>query len=73
MVEDRISRIARNTIFHMDINNDNNSNNGYQNPIADLWKPETVIFEGHNRHLALLRIMESELQRNRGINTFRRY
>jgi hypothetical protein len=46
----------------------NNNSLGHLNTtIEDLWKTETVILEGHNRHLELLRIMESELQRNRGI------
>ena len=43
----------------------NNGANGYQIPISDLWKTKSIIFEGHNRHLELLKIMSSELQRNR--------
>ncbi|MGD1837822.1 MAG: hypothetical protein ACPKPY_07165 [Nitrososphaeraceae archaeon] len=38
-------------------------------PIKDLFESETKILEGHNRHEALLRVMESLLQRNRGIMT----
>ena len=47
--------------------NSNNSTGYLNTTIGDLWKTETVILEGHNRHLELLRIMESELQKNRGI------
>jgi len=36
-------------------------------PIQDLFKEETKIYEGHNRHEALLRVMESLISRNRSI------
>jgi hypothetical protein len=36
-------------------------------PIEDLFKPDTKIYEGHNRHEALLRAMESLIARNRSI------
>ena len=36
-------------------------------PIQDLFKPDFTIFEGHNRHEALMRIMESLIARNSGI------
>jgi DNA replicative helicase MCM subunit Mcm2 (Cdc46/Mcm family) len=36
-------------------------------PIEDLFKPGITIEEGHNRHEALLRIMESLIARNRTI------
>jgi hypothetical protein len=35
--------------------------------IKDLFKEDTVIYEGHNRHEAILRAMESLLRRNSGI------
>lgn len=45
------------------------SDNGDSNdiPIADLFKKDFVIYEGHNRHKALLRVMDSLLRRNYGI------
>jgi hypothetical protein len=36
-------------------------------PIQDLFKPDFTIFEGHNRHEALMRAMESLVVRNSGI------
>lgn len=36
-------------------------------PMRDLFKSDTVIYEGHNRHLALMRTMESLLLRNRDV------
>jgi hypothetical protein len=36
-------------------------------PIQELFKPDYTIFEGHNRHEALMRAMESLLVRNSGI------
>lgn len=36
-------------------------------PITDLFKEDTIIYGGHNRHEALLRAMESLLKRNIGI------
>ena len=41
-------------------------------PIQDLFKPDFTIFEGHNRHEALMRIMESLIARNSGILSLRR-
>ncbi|HJT83420.1 MAG TPA: bifunctional DNA primase/polymerase [Nitrososphaeraceae archaeon] len=65
-VEKRISDICNK--YNISYGSVNGSNgNGHLNPISDLWKTDTVILQGHNRHLELLRIMESELQRNRGI------
>jgi hypothetical protein len=67
-VENRIKWICDKYGIPYGINDNNNgSNSSYHTPIEDLWKPETKILEGHNRHLELLRVMESELQRNRGI------
>jgi Bifunctional DNA primase/polymerase, N-terminal len=63
-VEERISQICKK--YNISYGSVNGSTNNYQIPIADLWKPETKILEGHNRHLELLRIMESELQINKG-------
>jgi hypothetical protein len=36
-------------------------------PIQDLFKPDFTIFEGHNRHEALLRTMEALIARNSSI------
>jgi hypothetical protein len=36
-------------------------------PIQELFKPDFTIFEGHNRHEALMRAMESLIVRNSGI------
>ena len=44
-----------------------NSNGNNQIPISELFKDDTIIYEGHNRHAALLRIMESLLRRNAGL------
>lgn len=49
------------------LDNDNSTNSKAQPSIEDLVKPDTKIFEGHNRHEALLRIMESLLARNKAI------
>ena len=65
-VENRIKSICDKYSITYGINNNNNgSNSSYHIPIEDLWKPETKILEGHNRHLELLRIMESLLQNNK--------
>ena len=45
---------------------ENNSNNA-RIPIQDLFKSEFTIYEGHNRHEALMRAMESLIVRNSGI------
>jgi hypothetical protein len=42
----------------------NNGNGKSLTPIEDLFKPESRILEGHNRHEGLLRAMESLLSRN---------
>ena len=65
-VEQRISLICQKHNIPYGINNDSLSLSN-KIPIEELFKPETKILEGHNRHEALLRIMESLLQRNRGI------
>ena len=65
MVEDRISLICKKYTIPYGYHNDNNSNYQYQTPIAELWEPETRILEGHNRHLELMRVMESLLQNNK--------
>jgi hypothetical protein len=62
-VEERISRVCKKYGIPYGISN--NISNGSQIPIIDLWKPETTILEGHNRHLELLRIIESLLQNNK--------
>lgn len=46
---------------------DENDNANGLIPIQDLFKPDFTIFEGHNRHEALMRVMESLFVRNSGI------
>jgi hypothetical protein len=46
---------------------DSNRNGKLLVPIAELFKEETLILEGHNRHEALLRVMESLLLRNKQV------
>ena len=46
---------------------DKNGNGNGLVPIQDLFKSDFTIFEGHNRHEALMRAMESLLARNSGI------
>jgi hypothetical protein len=41
--------------------------NSDQIPIEELFKEDTVILEGHNRHEQLLRVMESLIKRNHKI------
>lgn len=67
-VENRIEGICQK--YNLPYVSDNYSNNTNLTTIEDLWKSETKILEGHNRHLELLRIMDSLLARNRGILSF---
>lgn len=46
---------------------DENGNSSGLVPIQDLFKSDFTIFEGHNRHEALMRAMESLIVRNSGI------
>jgi hypothetical protein len=48
------------------LENDNGNGNALT-PITDLFKDGFAIVEGHNRHLALLRVMDSLISRNYGI------
>ena len=64
-VEDRIKAICDKYNIPYDYEDNNNSNYSNQISIEELWNSETIILEGHNRHLELLRIMESLLQTNR--------
>ena len=64
-VQDRISLICEKYKIPYGTNCSSSTSN--QIPIKDLFKPGTKILEGHNRHLEILRVMESLLQRNRGI------
>jgi P4 family phage/plasmid primase-like protien len=50
-----------------DIDYLSNKNDRLLTPIGDLFQPEYRILEGHNRHEALLRVMESLIFRNRTI------
>jgi hypothetical protein len=65
-VQDRISAICKKYGITYGFNINSSAEKGNQISIEDLWKSDTVILEGHNRHLQLLRIMESELQLNKG-------
>ena len=55
-------------ILYLDSNNPND-NNSYSSliPIDELFKSETTILEGQNRHEAVLRISESLIHRNKKI------
>jgi hypothetical protein len=44
-----------------------NRNGKAEIPIENLFEDDFMIYEGHNRHLALLRVMESLVKNNRGI------
>jgi hypothetical protein len=46
---------------------DGNAGCSYQAPIEELFKEGAKILEGNNRHLGLLRAMESLIKRNKGI------
>jgi hypothetical protein len=52
------------SIPYLDATNDNDK---ALIPIEVLFKPDFTIAEGHNRHEALLRIMESLIKRNSGV------
>jgi hypothetical protein len=52
------------SIPYLDATNDNDK---ALIPIEDLFKPDFIIAEGHNRHEALLRVMESLIVRNSSI------
>jgi hypothetical protein len=49
------------------LENGNGKSSSSQIAIEDLFKPDTKIYEGHNRHEALLRVMESLISRNKAI------
>ena len=51
----------------MDNNNNYNFNIGPS--IQELFTPGTKILEGHNRHLGILRVMDSLLVKNMGFLT----
>ena len=60
----RISYLeSNNNVSSISQSNNNNS----LLPIEDLFKPDTRIFKGHNRHEAQLRVDESLIQRNKNI------
>ena len=64
MVEERISQVCKK--YDIPYGSVNGSN-GYDISIFDLFKPDTKILKGHNRHKALLRVMDSLLARNKRI------
>lgn len=66
-VEDRIRLICEK--YGLLYGSNGNGSNSNKIPIEELFKPETRILEGHNRHEALLRVMESLLRRNQNILT----
>ncbi len=45
-------------------NNDNNNGNNIGPSIQELFTPKTKILKGHNRHLGILRVMDSLLVKN---------
>jgi hypothetical protein len=49
------------------IDDENNSKNNSRIPIEDLFKSEFKVYEGHNRHEALMRATESLIVRNSSI------
>jgi len=65
-LEEHIDSICRKYNINY-LNGRDNGNNNNLIPISELFKPDTVILEGHNRHQELLRIMESLLRRNERI------
>jgi P4 family phage/plasmid primase-like protien len=72
MVEERISLVCKKyTIPYRFCNNgDNNNSNFNIGPsIQELFTPGTKILEGHNRHLGILRLMDSLLVKNMGFLT----
>lgn len=73
MIQERISRVCNkyNIPYGFDGGGGgvNNNSESYKIPIEDLFKPETKIYEGENRHEAILRVMDALLSRNKGILT----
>ena len=65
-VENRISSICEKYKIPY-VKNDSNSSHFNKLSIEELFTSDTQILAGHNRHEALLRIMESILQRNKRI------
>jgi hypothetical protein len=55
-------------IQYLDATNDNDNDIAIT-PIEDLFKPDYIVLEGHNRHEALMRAMESLIVRNSSILT----
>jgi hypothetical protein len=49
------------------LNGNGNGSNNAKQPINELFNEDTKIYEGHNRHEALLRVMGSLLRRNHNI------
>jgi P4 family phage/plasmid primase-like protien len=78
MVEERISLVCKKyNIPYGFCNNGNNNNNNNNNnynfnigpSIQELFTHGTQILEGHNRHLGILRVMDSLLVKNMGFLT----
>lgn len=67
MIEHIDSICRKYNIPYLEANQKNKSKS--LRPIYELFGPETKILEGHNRHEALLRVMESLIMRYRGILT----
>jgi hypothetical protein len=66
--EQHIDNICRkHGISYLDGNGNGKSLTSPLSPIEDLFKTDARIYEGHNRHEALLRVMESLIVRNRSI------
>src|SRR5215208_2247249 len=73
-VEDRIGGICDK--FGIPYGPNNNKTNNYNSnntdigpSISELFSDETKILKGHNRHLGILRVMDSLLRRNMGLLT----
>ena len=70
-LENRIGGICDKYGFQYGFNSNNGNNNGNSigPSIQELFTPGTKILEGHNRHLGILRVMDSLLVKNMGFLT----
>ncbi|HSF51545.1 MAG TPA: bifunctional DNA primase/polymerase, partial [Nitrososphaeraceae archaeon] len=73
MVEERISLVCKKYNIPYGFCNNGNNNNNYNfnigPSIQELFTPGTKILKGHNRHLGILRAMDSLLVKNMGFLT----
>lgn len=61
-IEDRLFDVYEK--YEISVGNGNNENKG-KIPIEDLFNPEFIVKEGHNRHEAVLRVIDSLYLRNK--------